>query len=80
MINLGLIDIVLVLVLLSVFFYSTRKREMLPFYVVLVLVLLIEVERLAPGTMKVIGDGIHSIDAVNANLPHLEIRPIVSIK
>ena len=79
MINLGVIDILLLLLLLSVFFYSTRKHELLPFYVVLVLVALIEIERLVPGTMKVIGDAIRGIDAINATLPHVSISPIVTI-
>ena len=80
MINLGVIDILLLVLLVSVFVYSARQHERLPFYVALVLVVLIEVERLVPGTLKVIGDAIRGIDTVNAGLPHVEIAPIITIK
>lgn len=80
MISLGLIDIVLVLLLVGVFVNSSRRRAMLPFYVVLVLVVLIEIERLAPGVLAAAGSAIHGIDAVNKQLPHVEISPIVTIK
>ena len=80
MINLGVIDILMLVLLLGVFFYAARKHEMLSFYVALVLVVLIEVERLVPGTLKVVGDAIRGIDTVNAGLPHVEIAPIITIK
>lgn len=80
MINLGLIDILLLVILLAVLGYASRKHQMLPFYVVLVIVLMIELERLVPGTMKVLGDAIRGIDAVNAGLPHLSIQPIITVQ
>ena len=80
MINLGVIDIFLLLVLLAILGYSSRQRDRMPFYVALVLFLIIELERLVPGTLKTIGDGIHSIDAANASLPHVEIQPIITIQ
>ncbi len=80
MINLGVVDIVLLVLLVSVAFYARRRRDMLIFYVALVVVVLIEVERLVPGTLKTLGDGIRGIDAVNATLPHVEISPIIVIK
>jgi hypothetical protein len=80
MINLGLIDILLVLVLLFAFFYSIRTRYLLPFSITLIVVLLIEMERLAPGAMTALGNAIHSIDAINEQLPHIQISPIVTIQ
>ena len=80
MINLGLIDVLLVLVLLFSFFYSVRTRYFLPFSIALIVVLLIELERLVPGSMTALGDAIHSIDAINERLPHIQISPIVTIQ
>jgi hypothetical protein len=80
MINLGVIDILLLLVLLVTLALSIQRRRMAPFYVALALILLIEVERLFPGTMAAIGDGIHQIDVFNQRLPHIQIKPIITIQ
>jgi hypothetical protein len=80
MINLGLIDVLLLFVILIALVYSLRRNYRLPFYVVLVLVLLIELERLVPGTMTSLGNGIHFIDEINEQLPHIQISPIISIE
>lgn len=80
MINLGLIDVFMLVLLVLMFIYSARRRMMLPFYVTLVLLLLIELERLVPGVLAALGNAVHGIDAVNAQLPHVEISPIVTIK
>lgn len=77
MINLGLLDIVLLLILIVAAVYSNRRRTMTPFYIVLVILLVIEFERLVPGLFASI---VHGIDAVNAQLPHVQISPIVTIK
>ncbi len=80
MINLGVIDILLLLLLLTMYAYATRRHNILAFYVTLVIVLLIEIERLVPGTLNAIGDGIRGIDAFNERLPHVQISPIITIK
>lgn len=80
MINLGLIDLLLLVVLFLSFLYALRGRNLLPFSAMLIIVLLVEVERLVPGTMTALGKGIHNIDAVNAQLPHIRILPIVTIQ
>lgn len=80
MINLGVIDIILLVILLATLGVSSRRRDMLPFYAVLIIFLLIELERLVPGTMKTIGDGIRGIDTINASLPHVSIQPIITIQ
>jgi hypothetical protein len=80
MINLGLIDIFMVLLLILMYVYSARRRTMWPFYVTLVLLVLIELERLVPGVLVAMGNAVHGIDAVNAQLPHVQISPIVTIK
>ncbi len=80
MINLGLIDVFMLVLLVLMYVFSARRRMMLPFYVTLVLLLLIELERLVPGVLTFVGNAVHGIDAVNAQLPHIEISPIVTIK
>ena len=80
MINLGLIDLLLLLVLFVSFLYSLRTHNLLPFSAILIIILLIELERLVPGTMTALGKGIHSIDEINAQLPHIRILPIVTIQ
>ncbi len=79
MINLGVIDILLVVILLAVFVYASRRKEMMTFYVVLVIVLIIELERLVPGSLQALGNAIRGIDTVNASLPHVSIQPIITI-
>jgi hypothetical protein len=80
MINLGAIDILMLVILILMYAYSIRRRMMWPFYVTLVLLVLIELERLAPGVLTTTANAVHGIDAVNANLPHVEISPIITVK
>ena len=80
MINLGLIDIIMLVLLVLAYAFSTRKRMIWPFYVTLVLLVLIELERLIPGLLTGLSNAVHGIDAVNAQLPHVEISPIVTVK
>jgi hypothetical protein len=79
MINLGLIDVLLIVALIVSFVYALRARNLLVFAVVLVIVLLIELERMVPGTITALNKAIHSIDLVNAQLPHIQIHPNISI-
>ena len=80
MINIGLIDLLLLLILIGSFFYSLRMHNLLPFSVILIIILLIELERLVPGTMTALGRAFHTIDEINEQLPHIRISPIVSIQ
>ncbi len=80
MINLGIIDLLLLLALLGSFVYALRRRRLLPFTIILIVVLLIELERLVPGTMTGIGNAIHTIDVANAQMPHIQIQPIITIQ
>lgn len=80
MINLGVIDVLLLLVLVGMLFQALRTRNLLPFFITLFIILLIELERFVPGTMAALGNGIRSIDAMNENLPHIQISPIITIK
>ena len=80
MINLGLIDLLLLVVLFVGFVYALRRRNWLPFSIILVIILFIELERLVPGTMTSIGNAIHTIDLVNGQLPHIQIQPIITIQ
>jgi hypothetical protein len=76
-INLGLMDIVLLLALVIMYVYSRRIRSMVPFFIVVAVLVLIEVERLLPGLFAGL---VHGMDAINAQLPHVQISPIVTIK
>ena len=80
MINIGLIDLLLLLALFGSFLYSLRRHNLLPFSAILIIILLIELERLVPGTMTALGKAIHTIDTVNAQLPHISILPIITIQ
>jgi hypothetical protein len=80
MINLGLIDLLLLVILVAAFVYALRRRGWLTFAIVLIVILLIELERLAPGTMTALGNTIHAIDKVNAQLPHVQIQPIITVQ
>jgi len=80
MVNLGLIDLFMLVLLVLMYVYSARRRMMLPFYVTLVLLALIELERLAPGVLAYLGSAVHGIDEANAQLPHVQISPIITIK
>jgi hypothetical protein len=80
MINLGMIDILFLVVLIATFVVASRRRTMLAFYIVLVLIILIELERLLPGMLTAAGNAIHGIDAFNQQLPHVEISPVITIK
>ncbi len=80
MINLGLIDVLILIILIVSFLYAIRGRHWLQFAIVLVIVIFIELERLAPGTMAGIGSTIHAIDAINAQLPHVQIQPVISVQ
>lgn len=77
MINLGLMDIILLVILVLAFVYSNRRRSMVTFYVVLVLLIIIEFERLFPGVFPAL---VRGLNAINAQLPHVEISPIITIK
>jgi hypothetical protein len=80
MINLGVIDILFLLILIGAFVLASRRRNIAAFFVVLVLILLIELERLAPGMLATIGNTIHGIDAFNQQMPHVQISPVITIK
>ncbi len=80
MINLGVIDILFLLILIAAFVFASRRHNMVIFYTVLVLVILIELERLVPGMLTAAGNAVHGIDTFNQQLPHVEISPVITIK
>jgi hypothetical protein len=80
MISLGLIDVLLIIVLLVTFFGALRTHTILPFALVLTLVIMIELERFAPGSLTAVQSAIRRIDAINEQLPHIQIAPIVTIQ
>ena len=76
MINLGLIDLLLLVVLFISFVKAIRTRNLLAFSLILIIVVLIELERLSPGTSTALNKAVHTIDQVNAQLPHIQIQPV----
>jgi hypothetical protein len=80
MISFGIIDLILIVILIATFIGSLRSHTILPFAIVLVLVLFIELERFAPGSLTAMQSAIRGIDSVNERLPHIQINPIVTIQ
>ncbi len=80
MINLGIVDLILILLFVLMIYYSLRRRGLGLSILIAVLLLAVIVERLVPGTLASIGNAIRGIDQVNAAGPHLEIQPIVSFQ
>ncbi len=76
MINLGLIDLALFVILFITFVRAMRTRNLLTFSIVLIVIVLIELSRLSPVAAADLNKAIHDIDKVNAQLPHIQIRPI----
>ena len=79
MISLGIIDLILILILVALIYVTARRRRSLGVFVAIVIVALIVLERVIPGTLASIGGAIRSMDAINNALPHLLIQPIVKI-
>jgi hypothetical protein len=77
MINLGLIDLLLLVILFISFVRAIRTRNLFAFSLILIIIVLIELERLSPGISNVLNKAIHAIDKVNAQLPHIQIKPVL---
>jgi cell shape-determining protein MreC len=80
MISLGFIDLLLIVILVATFILAIRSHTILPFAIVLVLVLFIELERFAPGSLTTMQSAIRGIDSVNEKLPHIQISPLITIQ
>ncbi len=77
MISLGIVDIVLILLILIALYSAIRRRGVGASLLVALILLMILIERLAPGTLASIGNAIHSLDQVNNAGPHVTIEPII---
>ncbi len=80
MINLGIVDLILIVLFVLMIYSAFRRRGLALTILIAVLLLVVIVERLAPGTLASIGTAIGGIDQVNAAGPHLEIQPIVTLQ
>jgi len=77
MISLGVVDLILLLLLvLAIYLAIQRRGHRLALLVTLILVVIL-LERLAPGTLASIGTAIQGLDRVNNAGPHLTIAPII---
>ncbi len=80
MITLGIVDIILIVLFLMAVYAGYRRRATAVSILVAVLLVFVLIERIAPGSLARIGDGIHQIDQVNNNGPHVTIDPIIRIE
>ena len=80
MINLGIVDLILILLFVLMVYLSLRRRGLGVSILIAVLLLAVILERLVPGTLASIGNAIRGIDQVNVAGPHLAIQPIVSFQ
>lgn len=77
MINLGILDLILIVLFILMIYLSFRRRGLGITILIATLLLVVIVERLAPGTLASIGTAIGGIDQLSAAGPHLEIQPII---
>ena len=77
MINLGILDLILIVLFVLMVYFSFRRRALGLSILIAILLFVLIVERLAPGALASIGTAISGIDQINAAGPHLEIQPIV---
>ena len=80
MINLGIVELILIVLFVLMIYFSFRRRGLGLTILIAVLLFVVLVERLAPGTLAGIGTAIGGIDQVNAAGPHLQIEPIVHLQ
>lgn len=80
MINLGIVDLVLIVLFVLMIYFSFRRRRLGATVLIALLLLVVIAERLVPGTLASTGTVISKLDQVNAAGPHLEIQPIVHIQ
>jgi predicted PurR-regulated permease PerM len=80
MINLGLLDLLLIILLLVTFYNALRRHSVLPFAIMLILVFLIELGRFAPGSFVALQSVVRGIDSINKQLPHIQISSTVTIQ
>ncbi len=77
MISLGIVDILLILLFAAALYMSFQRRATAFSMLIAVLLVFVLLERVAPGALTQIGDGIHNIDRINNSGPHITIDPIV---
>ncbi len=77
MISIGIVDLILIVLLAIAIFASGKRKERALSFLIIAILIVIIVERLAPGTLASIGNAIHGIDSVNDAGPHITIQPIV---
>jgi hypothetical protein len=79
-VSFGILDIVLVLLFIFALYAATRGRGIWLPALILSGIIVILIERLAPGTLAGVGSAIHGIDRVNDAGPHLNIAPIITFR
>lgn len=77
MINLGVIDLILVVLFVLMIYLAARRGGLGLAVLIAVLLVAIILERLVPGVLAGIGSAIRGIDQLNTIGPHLEIQPVV---
>jgi hypothetical protein len=80
MINLGIVDLILIVLFVLMIYSSFRRRGLGLTILIAVLLLVVIIERVTPGTLATIGTAIRGIDQVNSAGPHLEIQPMITFQ
>ncbi len=77
MITLGVVDLILILLFIFMIYNISRRRGLGLSILIAVILLVVILERLEPGTMTSIGLAIRGLDQVNAVGPHIQFQPII---
>jgi hypothetical protein len=77
MINLGVVDLILIVLFVLMIYFAARRSGLGLAVLIAVLLVAVIIERLVPGMLASIGNAIRGMDQLNAAGPHLEIQPIV---
>ncbi len=80
MISLGIVDVILIALLAIAIFTSGRRKATTLSVLIVAILIVVIVERVAPGTLASIGNSIHGIDSINDAGPHLTIQPIIQFQ
>ncbi len=77
MISLGIVDLILILLFVLMIYLSSRRRGRELSIALAVLLFVVILERVVPGTLASLGAAIRGLDQVNATGPHLQFQPII---
>ncbi len=80
MISIGIVDVILIALLIAAIIASGKRQATALSVLIVAILLVVMIERVAPGTLASVGTAIRGIDQVNDAGPHLTIQPIINIE